>query len=722
MGLFGSANYLVLLISYITYLCCGLLSLISGLIYIGGTGTMGDTGIMMVILGLFFIIVGYVAIVGLRKKSGIILFVVECIMIVLYFVLFIVIIAAIMLGTGARDPVQRMFDDNWAKIKVQVYEPAPLVYEQQCTNGAMGSNPACISYTGNFKSQACISNTEKGRPDSIGLYGINCTKFDDRPHSSCSALKTQCLSCESQCKAMLVAHSKEKNVAACVISGLLVVFMVGVVALHTFARAGFYKGGGEGLCCKEMGINGWIIVLVNIAFSALGLTTMILGAATVRVPLDSKFDDFATTGPLWVFMLLIGLALWLIPVFQIILIATHKAPNYIADIVVTVLIFIMMLVTVFLGFLSGALVDDINSLYDNNYAKYRGELELFDNDYCQIPQADCTLLIEDPSKTVYPVCGDTCQQKPSGYNGAAINAADLWSNQHSALQQIPFENLPPSNFLHSCKSSELCIRCGPAVDALAQMPTDKAFKFNALTIRGHSGAANRTLDEKGDNVERWTELLYNATESNRTAKFALKKCEIALNAMSGSGRNSPWDKFPNPAKSCKNIHFAIRYSFQEEIKDEFTGEVLKKKDESKAKPEVYANTQNCSEYLLSMMQSTSNQFGCSTQLANTCKSNIKSNFELVYHYMIDSGVPYCQMPDAACKDKIAYEIAEQMTNCGIIGSFILIFQLAVIFTTYWGIQDFGLLCLGGSSGGGSDDAAEEEEEEEEADDGDDSNE
>ena len=43
----------------------------------------------------------------------------------------------------------------------------------------------------------------------------------------------------------------------------------------------------------------------------------------------------------------------------------HKVPNYIVDIVYVFLFFALMLVAVFLAFLSGFLVADINTLYDS---------------------------------------------------------------------------------------------------------------------------------------------------------------------------------------------------------------------------------------------------------------------------------------------------------------------------------------------------------------------
>ena len=106
-----------------------------------------------------------------------------------------------MLGTGARDPVQRLFDDNRDRIKEQVYAGTPMLYEQQCTNGVYASKPSdteiCNAYIGKFRSLSCVSVTVKGRPENIGAYGINCTRFGDSNNEAtagvdCDQLQKAC--------------------------------------------------------------------------------------------------------------------------------------------------------------------------------------------------------------------------------------------------------------------------------------------------------------------------------------------------------------------------------------------------------------------------------------------------------------------------------------------------------------------------------------------------
>jgi hypothetical protein len=362
-------------------------------------------------------------------------------MIALYFILFVIIISALMLGSGATDPVTRLFEDNWDAIKREVYAGNPVLYEQQCTSAELGTGTNCLDFFGEYKSSGmgvgCLEDssgtrayTLQGDANSPGRYGINCTMFDEEPGNTndCGDLKDKCDSCEAECKAMLIAQGKDKNVAACIFAILLTLFMIAVVALHTFARAGFYKGGDtEAPCCKGMGPGGWLIIVLNLVFSCLGLVVMIMAVATVKSPVGEEFDvgEGFQSGALWVFLLLIGLVLWLIPVFQILLITTHKQPNYVCDCVVMVLIFVMMLFSAFLGFLSGALVNDVNSSYDENYDTYRAEIELYDNTYCQLSESDCAAVTADTSGThsVYPVSES---DRPDDM--AKISSDDLWDN------------------------------------------------------------------------------------------------------------------------------------------------------------------------------------------------------------------------------------------------------------------------------------------------------
>jgi len=744
LNLFGTANSTILLVSYIIYLVCGLAAIVAGVVYVGGTGTMGDTGAMLLLLGFFFLVVGGFALLGWFKKNGIILLVVELVMIALYFIMFVVIIAAVMLGSGARDPIDRMFNDNWDKIKKDVYGGNPAAnraYVETCRNNDIAVNHHCHKFFGNFQIKDCVPSPLNADEATKGQYGLNCTKFDDLFSQSCSTLKTQCSQCEVQCRNSLIEHAKEKNVVTCVICIILTLYMVAVVAMHTLARNGLYTSWEEDessdeeqpkpLCCKDMGIIGWLLILMNVVFSCLGMTVLLLGTFLVKDPasVEGGDFDFDTAGLLWIVLLLVGLVLFAIPVFQIVLIALHKAPNYIADIVVTVLIFVMMLVCVFLGFLSGALIEDINSLYDDNYAKYRGELELYDPSYCSLDLGECGVVTGGQndgagnSQIIYPVTFTDDADRPKT-NMDPINADELWENQHSALQDVPFENLAPNNFLHSCHSSDLCIRCKPALDILKSVTP--AFKFERATIRGSASSRNAS-DLLEANVDAWTWALYNTTEGNRNAKFALKKCEVALDRMSGRGRDSLWNAFPNPAANCSRVHFAVRYSFEGEVKDEYTGEVLKKADHT-TKPETYASVQECAEYLLDMVDPPGLTDAEKAKVCPdpaTCRNKVKANFALVYHYMQDSSRGFCLMPDTSCKQKIQYALTSQMLLVGIIGIFLLVFQLGVIFTTYWGIQAFGILCFGGGDGDnseGDEDEGDDDDDDDYDDDDDDSNE
>ena len=319
MGLFGTLNNTILLIAYIVYLLCGLVMVFAGMWYAGSTGAVGSTGIWLLIIGLFFLVLGIIALVGWKWQNGLILLVVECVSIALYFILFIVIVAALMLGSGARDPVQRFFDDHWeSTLKPNTYGAAPASYKQICTNNEFGTNPKCLTFYGTMIQAGtdCLSALEKGSESATGGYGVNCTKLTELPGADCPALKVQCDACEYQCRSMLIKHAKEKNIPACIAVLLLCLYLIAIVILHTLARQGLYTGeDDDGACCKDMGPFGWVIILVNVGLCVLGLIMIMFGGLVVNTEMNSS-------STLWMIMLISGLTVFFIPAAQIFFVAT----------------------------------------------------------------------------------------------------------------------------------------------------------------------------------------------------------------------------------------------------------------------------------------------------------------------------------------------------------------------------------------------------------------
>jgi len=725
-GIFGQLNSLILLISYITYLCTGLLMIFMGMWYSGSTGAVGNTGLGLLILGVFFMVLGAVALLGWKKKNGLILLVVESISIALYFVLFFMIVTALMLGSGARDPIKRLFDDHWETTKYEFYGAQPATYVTTCTNGDIGLIPNCQAFDGEMKTKTCLTSGEKGNMNTIGSYALNCTKFDDKSGSAaayCPTLKNKCVDCQAKCVSMLIAHAKNKNLLVCVVVFLICLYLVGLVILHTLARQGLYTDT-EGLCCKSMGPIGWVLCLANSGLMCMGLLMLLVGAATVNT-------DESNSSSLWIVMLAFGLVVFLLPAVQIAMVALHKVPNYIVDIVYVFLFFALMLVAVFLAFLSGFLVSDINTLYDSKYNEYRGELELFDPSYCSLSEGDCMTVTMDTSTAgaaVYPIKASDRANKPDDATMPRIDREELWKNQHEALQTIRYRNLPPSNFLHYCDSSDLCIRCKPAVTALAKV----GFNFDTATINNLTNANSTVAATEADikaNAKAWTSKLFNVTRDNVEAFTLLSQCEVALMKMGGKGRAGVagwWSKFANPADQCWKKGGGINFEMREgagadTFTDPYTGETVNVKTAEPKFPE-YNRTQKCGEYLVDMMtdNAATGVKGCPDDAQ--CRAKVRSNFVGVYNYMGSSRVGFCRYPDASCKAKVAYYVSKEFRVLGIGGIFIMIFQLAVIFCTYWGIIEYGVLCL---CGGGSDDSSDvdnpafEGEDEEDGDGGDD---
>ena len=74
-------NHMVLLVSYVLYCLSGLAMIITGMVYVGSTGTMGSTGFGLLLLGVGFICLGYVALQGWSRRNGFILMLVELVMV-----------------------------------------------------------------------------------------------------------------------------------------------------------------------------------------------------------------------------------------------------------------------------------------------------------------------------------------------------------------------------------------------------------------------------------------------------------------------------------------------------------------------------------------------------------------------------------------------------------------------------------------------------------------
>jgi len=742
-ALFGQLNDLILLVSYIVYLCSGLILFLAGIIYSATVGAVAQTGIYLCWLGLFFLVLGTISLFGLKLKNAIILFVVEVINVVLFFVLFIVIVAAIMIGSGARDPIQKLYDENWDTLKMQVYGANAATFESFCTTGEFstnGNNAKCIAFYGAVDTKAnCLTVKQKGEANTPGTYGLNCSKFDDELGSDCPALKTMCVSCANACKAMAVKESKNKNIPACIITILVCLYLLAVCVMHTICRL-TDGGNSEALCCKEVPVISLVTMGIDSGFAFLGLVTIFLALTVVKNP-DENFSD--GSGALWFIMFCVGLGLLAVPSVQIYLMANHKNPIYELDIVLMVMFFALSLVAVFLGFLSGALVQDMNSLYDQNYAQYRGELELMDASYCSLNKADCKKATVDGAAILPLPLED---RDDSGAVGmATVNVDDLWQNQHAQLQLIPYRNLPPSFALQVCDSSELCIRCMPAIEKMAA----KGFNFTAKDITtGGASTYNDTRDMNNETVWKWTGNLNKAIQDDGgfqgpTAR-QLYKCQNELLAMSGKSMASYWDSFPNPAADCAVLDsvsagglgrgFMMRlptddgYKVQENMVS-MASSAANATGTGTYKPKIsakeYNQTYQCAKYLIAMTDSTTSFASKSKcKSSSACRTAVKADFDSTYDFMSAAGVGFCTYPDVACKAKVSFVIEKKFNHMSIIGIFIMIFQLGVIFTTYFGIMQF--VSSGGGSedsgdgdggddggDGGDDDAPEEEAEEEE---------
>jgi len=482
IGLVNLLNTYILLISYIVYLLCGFALFIAGMVYAASTGAVGQSCVYLLGLGLFFMVVGAVALVGWKMQgddgslvSTIIMFVVLLVMIVLYFVLFIIIICAILVGSGARDPVQRVMDDHWESKKDTLL--AGTLYEQTCSSNKIGDgSPECIAYFGHFQVKPnCIPTADKGGLLIQSEFGKNCSRFDDLAGSDCASLKSHCQKCNDECKAMLVKQAKDKNIPLCIITIIVCLFLIVVVVMHTLVRSipGCGPGDSDALCCKGITIFNWIVVIIDVIFSCLGLAVL-LGGAWLYV---NKEEMGSTT--LAIVLFIVGGCLLFIPVAQIFFLMIHRDPIYVLDIILIVLLFVLSLVAVFLGFLSGALVSYMNSLYDSNYAKYRGEYELYHPEYCSFDKIDCKKVIVDGAGLLPLTGSDLANYQSSDETKIAdVNRDDLWINLHEALQSVPYKNMPPNNVMHNCDSSNLCIHCMPALEALRKA----GFYMNISTL------------------------------------------------------------------------------------------------------------------------------------------------------------------------------------------------------------------------------------------------
>ena len=86
-------NSTLLLWSYIVFALCGLVLFIAGLVFTAAVGAVGQTAVYLLALGLFFVIVGCIALLGVRFQNPLLLFIVELVNIALYFAMFIVVMA-----------------------------------------------------------------------------------------------------------------------------------------------------------------------------------------------------------------------------------------------------------------------------------------------------------------------------------------------------------------------------------------------------------------------------------------------------------------------------------------------------------------------------------------------------------------------------------------------------------------------------------------------------
>jgi hypothetical protein len=731
MGAFDAIIQLLLYACYGVYVVMGLVLLILGIVYMGDAGAIGTTGIWLCAAGFIMLIIGGLAIFANLKEIWLVLFVIELVNVALFLGLYIIIVVVVMMASGTTDPIRRATTEGWDETR----QSMTLVGSDGTSDGiyceTQTASTACTTYYALAKSATDSCNL--GVTDTDVRNGLlNCTAIKDT--ANCGGLASQCSACDNACMEQQITDVKEAILPMSIFVFCLVVYLFIVTSVNTIAS--HHDDPGDGL----FGILGLVL---NCLLALFAFILVIMGIAGA-VQADDAGGDVPTS---MIVTLLTGVGILAVAVLAVLAIKV-LGNTFLLQVATGVMVFFCIFLTLMallLGISSGAVMDDMDYYYEQNYPKLRSAMEKADNSYCQMSKAECTELTLNGKPA--PVKDDDGKEI-SGV--AKITANEVWKAQYAEAASEAAKD-GAASWLTPCKTTGICIYCKDFVlhaensavgvyDKSANQTVDLAHvegEWCDFTSTSKPAACVKAA-EKID----WEKSLRWASDAVKTKKITNYKPPATITKDSTDDPEWLADELDNYTKANNKAPIgstprglASQMGYCELAIGNYVTDD-KKCPETTPAADATTYKADCGEcvsavgnkFSFAFSNSGKDYMKCSNFVmghinleceapasgAATCRDqftgNSKSGPALVTKaaatghvntfvdaaLAADSRSAFCGYSDRACKAKIKDAVENSMTAIGIFGCIFLVFFLAILFFTMHAINYY-------RGGGGGDD-------------------
>jgi hypothetical protein len=746
MGAFDSIITLLLYACYGVYVVMGLCLLILGIVYMGDAGAIGTTGIWLCIVGFVMLIIGGIAIFANLKGIWLLLLIIELINVVLFLGLYIMIVVVLMMASGTTDPIRRATTEGWTETKKSL----TLAGSDGTTEGiyceTQTQAPDCKAYYAAAKT-ANINGCKRGITATIVREGlINCSSINDE--AGCSTLAATCASCSVACMEQQILDVKDAILPMSIFVFCMVGYLFIVTCVNTIISHGDVGDGGI------MSIIGMVL---NGILALIALILVIMGCVGAYQA-DDAGGDVPTS---MIVTILTGFGILVVALLATLSVAGKlPSPGLMLQVSTGIMVFFCIFLTLMallLGISSGAVMDDMDYYYEQNYPKLRSAMEKADNSYCQMTAAECTALVLTGTKApVKNEAGDVI--------APAIEPNEVWDAQHAeAAAEAQLSITGANTWLTVCKTTGICIYCSKFLGALTQPVGVYDKRANATFGKQYLEGAWCDLTASQKSAKKADSFCVKAADpidyhkALRWKKDATGKKYLSPKYTKHADDKPDWlaDQLNNYTKaqakakktacpSCRAMVSTMGYC------EMAIGDYVVDTDKCPENPlaadanSYKADCQNCISTAKTVFQFTfsgsgKDYFGCTNFLvghveheckvavdktAATCRDQFTGNevgtpgattppktgdavvkkADAAAHTkrFVDAAVAdgsrsaFCGYPDRACKQKIQDAVENSMTSISIFGCIFLVFFLAILFFTMHAINYY-------RDGGGDDD-------------------
>jgi hypothetical protein len=661
--------------------------------------------------------------------------------------LYIMIVVVLMMASGTTDPIRRATTEGWTETKRSLTLEGSDGTSEGIYCETQTQAPDCKIYYAAAK-KANIAGCKRGITATIVREGlINCTAINDE--AGCGPLANTCAMCSVACMEQQILDVKDAILPLSIFVFCMVGYLFVVTCVNTMISHGEVGDGGI-MSIIGMVLNG-ILALVALILVIMGC----VGAYQA----DDAGGDVPTS---MIVTILTGFGILIVALLATLSVAGKlPSPGLMLQVSTGIMVFFCIFLTLMallLGISSGAVMDDMDYYYEQNYPKLRSAMEKADNSYCQMTAAECTgLVLTETKAPVKNEAGDVI--------APAIEPNEVWDAQHAeAAAEAQLSITGANTWLAVCKTTGICIYCSKFLGALSKPVGvyDKRanYTFGKQYLEGawcdlkKAQASPKKADsfcvKAADPINYHTALRWKVDPKDKTKYLSPKYTKHADDKpdwLADQLNNYTKAQVKAKEKACPSCRAMVsQMGYCEMAIGDYVGDVDKCPETPLAADanSYKADCQNCISTAKTLFQFTfsgsgKDYFGCTNFLvghveheckvavdasAATCRDQFTGNeagtpgttsplktgdavvkkVDAAAHTkrFVDAALAdgsrsaFCGYPDRACKQKIQDAVENSMTSISIFGCIFLVFFLAILFFTMHAINYY-------KDGGGDDD-------------------